>query len=511
MRDGDHIQRQVDRLDEFFWVYDPRKDCFVYVGAAYEDIWARSRQPLYDDASEFFGAIADDHRERIRRAFQDNDKAYDEVYRVCRPDGTTRLVRDRAFPLLGEHERFEFVAGLASDLTAITDELEATRDQLAQAQKMELVGQLAGGVAHDFNNLLSVIMGFAEFVEMRLHEDSPLRDDVHKIMEASESAASLVRRLLTFARREVVSSEVVEPGPLLERIRPLLERTLPADIALEAQIAPRLRPIRMAPVEVEQIVMNLGINARDAMPDGGRLTIEAANMEKSPSSDTAPAELAYGRYVYIRVTDTGVGMDDETRARIFEPFFTTKPKNQGTGLGLATVSNLVGQNGGLIRVDSQLGRGTSFELYFPEAERDHDDAASTTQDPNLTPDLGGETILVVDDQTEVRELVRRILAPAGYTVLCAASGDQALAMARDHDDAIDLLLTDIVMPGIEGPELAERLREMYGRVAVLYTSGFVKDPETRDTLREQNAWFIAKPFSPNTLLMKVLQVLALKG
>lgn len=430
---------------------------------------------------------------------------------VLRSNGevaTTEVAASRVE--LGSHAVVQAILRDVTPKEQLAAELEAARDQLAHAQKMELVGQLAGGVAHDFNNLLSVIMGFAEFIDMRLHADSPLRKDVDKILQATESAASLVHRLLTFARREVASSSVLEPGPLLDRVRPLLERTLPSEISLVAEIDAELAPIHIAPVELEQIIMNLGINARDAMPDGGTLTIEAHNC--GPHAPPCPADIPDDTpYICICVRDTGVGMDERTRERIFEPFFTTKGKNKGTGLGLATVRHLVEENGGVIRLETTPGQGSSFELYFPVAGADQADQTRTTVDPNLTPDIGGETILVVDDQAPVRELVGRILSQAGYTILTADSAETALEIAATHDGPIDLLLSDIVLPGLDGPSLAQKLREEYPELALLYTSGFVKDAQMRQTLRDQRAWFVAKPFSPSTLLLKVLQVLVTRS
>jgi PAS domain S-box-containing protein len=504
------IRKQVNRLDEFFWVFDPTLDCFIYVGAAYTRIWERSRDSLTSDVSSFFEAIHPEDRERIRQAYSpDRSGSYDQVYRVRRPDGSIRVVRDRAFPMLNGQRRIDLITGLVSDLTEIgvgkrtatqsqlpddlrptiqldrtqkryralflesvdatllldghgyiveanhragalfgyephelvrmhfssffsadtlasavahwekvvggaggrttlsvqrkdqtsvvievaagllhfgpeyivqatfrgvtpreqlADELEATRDQLAQVQKMELIGQIAGGVAHDFNNLLTVIKGFAEVLTMRLEEDSPAHRDAQKIMEAGESAALLVRRLLTLARHETASREILAPSPLIERVCPLLERALPTNVRLQADVADDLWAIRMDRVELEQIIMNLGINAGDAMPDGGVVEVEANNFANNPTAQNAPPRLAFGRYVHIRVRDGGIGMDEGIRARIFEPFFTTKPKSRGTGLGLATVRNLVAHNKGMIFVDSEPGEGTTFDLYFPRCE-----------------------------------------------------------------------------------------------------------------------------------------------
>ncbi len=530
----------LDHLDEFFWIYDPRDRRFIYVGAEFTKIWAQPRAPLYESHDTYFAAIHPEDRERVRSAFcSDGSGAYDESFRICRPDGTQCWVRDRAFPLLEQGERFSYMAGLATDLSALVGpsaamsaavdarderpekvveaslqdeasraqmarQLEAAKAQLAQAQKMELVGQLAGGIAHDFNNLLSVIMSCAHFIDVELPDDSHLRDDTEKIVHASESAASLVHRLLAFAREEVHADEIVEPGLLLEQVRPLLERTLPSEISLDMRCEDNLGDVEISSVELEQVVINLGVNARDAMPEGGELTIEASNVDTLPAA--APAELRSRprSYVRIRVSDTGVGMDEAIRARIFEPFFTTKSKGYGTGLGLATVADLVERNHGFIRVDSSPGAGSVFDIFFPAASPQTPAGTDKTTIP--IPATGDERILVLDDDPEVRQLVRRILETGGYTIVMADDTDHALELL-ERGLGIDLFLTDVLMPSHEGPTSVERVHAIRPDVPVLHTSSFVDDVQTRQIVRDQEAFFLAKPITPDSLLSKVREVL----
>lgn len=423
---------------------------------------------------------------------------------LLRRDGST-VTTEIAAELIDFGPEYVVQLGLR-DVTPrqrMADELEAARDQLARAQKMELVGQLAGGITHDFNNLLSVIISCTQFIREEVGEDSPILADTDKILRASDSAASLVRRLLTFARQEVAQPELVEPALLLRRVRPLIERTLPSDITFTLEIDEGLHALRLAPVELEQIIMNLGINARDAMPDGGELRIEASNIAAADAS----CELAEGRYMRVRITDTGVGMDERTRSRIFEPFFTTKPKDKGTGLGLPTVLNLVEQNHGTIHVDSQPGEGSAFELYFPHASSGQH-AADASAGASKTPSVEGKTILAVDDDADVRELLQRILETAGYTVLLASDGRQALDLLDEHGAQVNLLLTDVMMPDIDGPGLVERSRPQFEDLVIVYTSGQVDDPHTRRSLREGGAHFIAKPFTRDGLLTKINDILA---
>lgn len=391
----------------------------------------------------------------------------------------------------------------SSSLDGAASDLESTREQLVRAQKMEIVGQLAGGLAHDFNNLLSIILSCTTFIERELGADSPLRRDTSQIRQASESAAALVRRLLGFARREVGKRELVDPGQLLENLRPLIERAIPSHVTLEIDAVDEVGWIRLVPVEFEQVVMNLAINARDAMPDGGTLRIEVSNVDASEAPRRPPGEAS--DLVRVRVEDTGQGMDEATRARIFEPFFSTKERDRGTGLGLPTVLNLVERNDGFVSVDSEPRAGSTFDVYLPRAGAEDEEGRQRTTIPTLA--TGDEAVLVVDDDPDVRKLVERILDGGGYTVLTADGADEALEVVRRRDGEIDLLLTDVLMPGTAGPVLAEQIEREGFEVAVLFTSGYIDDPAMRRELVDADAGFLAKPLTPDSLLNAVREAL----
>jgi signal transduction histidine kinase/CheY-like chemotaxis protein len=378
--------------------------------------------------------------------------------------------------------------------------------QLAESQKMEAIGKLAGGVAHDFNNMLTAILGYSSMIAEDAPPASPIRDQAIQIRRAAESAASLTQKLLAFSRRQVLQANHVELGPMLDSLSQLIRRVIGENITVTTHTEAEVWPILADPVQVEQSIVNLAINARDAMPHGGTLQITARNAprpegERRPDGDVKP-----GDYVQITVTDTGAGMDEHTRARMFEPFFTTKPHGQGTGLGLSTVYGFVHQGGGHIAVLSTPGQGTSIELLLPRAPATH--AAPPLRTPTPASDAGRpghETVLVAEDEEAVRQLAVESLERHGYRVLAASSGDEALRLAATHDGAIHLLLSDVVMPGMKGPELAVRLRAQRPGLRVLLMSGYAADVVTAADLRE--AALLSKPFSTAALSRAVRQAL----
>ena len=380
--------------------------------------------------------------------------------------------------------------------------------QLAESQKMEAIGKLAGGVAHDFNNMLTAILGYSSLIIEDAPPNSPIRDQADQIKRAAENAGSLTQKLLAFSRRQVLQTNQFDFVVLLENLLLLVRRVIGADIAVVAKAEPGLWPVLADPAQVEQSIVNLAINARDAMPDGGTLRIEASNAprpdgERRPDGDVRP-----GNYVQIVVADTGTGMDEVTRTRMFEPFFTTKPQGKGTGLGLSMVYGFVRQCGGHIRVTSALGHGTSVEMLLPRAP----DAAPRTPMPTPTPlpvrTAAGqplETVLVVEDEEAVRKLAVESLERGGYRVINAGSGDEALRIADAFDGPIHVLLTDVVMPGMKGTELATRMRAARPAIRVLLMSGYAADVVTKDDLAE--ATLLAKPFSPTALTRAVRKIL----
>jgi len=384
------------------------------------------------------------------------------------------------------------------------DERRRLQDQFRQAQKMEAVGRLAGGVAHDFNNLLSVVLSYAELALEALTPGEPVREDIEEIRRAGQRATALTRQLLAFSRQQVLEPRVVDLSEIVAAMKPMLHRLLGEDIDLTVLAPPRVGRVLVDPGQVEQVVMNLAVNARDAMPEGGQLTIEVTNLSLSESHVGRPADVPSGPFVMLAVTDTGVGMAETTRARVFEPFFTTKEIGKGTGLGLATVLGIVQQSSGYVSVYSEPGHGTTFKVYLPRTDRIAD--ATLSHAPSTVLD-GSETILLVEDEKHVRAVACTILRRHGYHVLEASNGGEALRLSNDFSGDIDLLLTDVVMPHLSGRRLAEQLVPQRPHLKVIFTSGYTDDAIIRHGVLDAGVAFVQKPFTPQALLRKVREVL----
>jgi two-component system cell cycle sensor histidine kinase/response regulator CckA len=396
--------------------------------------------------------------------------------------------------------------GRSAELVVAQDISERTRleTQLRQAHKMEAVGRLAGGVAHDFNNLLTAILGYSNLIlEQSEVTPSALRADVEEIQKAGESAASLTRQLLAFSRKQILQPQILDLNAVVGRIDALLQRLIGEDIELVTHLPGSIDRVHADPGQIEQIIMNLAVNARDAMPQGGKLTIETGNVELDARYAAAHPGASVGRHVMLAVSDTGTGMDDETQSHVFEPFFTTK-HNEGTGLGLATVYGIVKQSGGSIWVYSEVGRGTTFKMYLPHATQPSAQAIIGVTPPAQG---GTETILLAEDQPEVRAVTRAILSRRGYTVLVASGGEEALHLVREFQQPIHLLLTDVVMPSMSGRELFTHVHALRPEVRVLYASGYTDNAVVYHGVLEQGVAFIQKPFTPERLLGKVRDVL----
>lgn len=378
--------------------------------------------------------------------------------------------------------------------------------QLLQSQKMESIGRLAGGVAHDFNNILTAILSYTELSLMKLAEGHPVRSHLASIQEASEKAAALTHQLLAFSRRQVLEMKAVELNTIIEGMANRLSRMLGEDILLELKAEATTSTIRADRGQIEQVLMSLAVNAREAMTPGGRLLIGTEDVDLNDVLLRAQETVTFDKYVMLSVTDTGVGMTAEVRDRIFEPFFTTRELGRGSGLGLATVYGIVKQHSGNVIVDSEVGKGTTFKVYFPIAgERGQEQ----DQDHDLTGALpaGTEVILVVEDDPSVRELVREVLTPLGYKVLLTAGGDDALRTSDSYDGPVDLLLTDVVMPGMNGKQLAEVFRLKRPGIKVLFMSGYAHDALSTQGMLEPGVAMIHKPFRTVTLARQVRQVL----
>jgi PAS domain S-box-containing protein len=392
-----------------------------------------------------------------------------------------------------------------SDRKRVEAEKEKLQAQLQQAMKMEAVGRLAGGVAHDFNNLLTVITGYSELLLKKIGKESPMREEVEEIKRAGERAASLTQQLLAFSRKQIIEPKMVHPDILVAEMHKMLTRLIGEDIALQATTGKSLGWVKVDPGQFQQILMNLVVNARDSMPDGGKIVIETANVDLDEGYCAVHPYVKPGRFVMVAVSDTGKGMSEEVKARIFEPFFTTKERGSGTGLGLATAYGAVHQAGGSIEVYSEVGIGTTLRIYLPRIEEE----AVKPEKVDRPTDLPGgtETVLVVEDEDTLRTLCERILGDLGYLVMPARNGAEAIALAHAYADRIDLLLTDVVMPGMSGRELATQLVLEYPEMQVLFMSGYPDDAIGKHGVLDEGMSFIGKPYTPSALARKVREVL----
>ena len=427
---------------------------------------------------------------------------------ATKKDGTPVTVSLAAAPLRDGHGRVTGMLLIAADLT----EMRRLEVQYRQAQKMEAVGRLAGGIAHDFNNLLTAILGTTGLLLEDVDTDSQTRLDVQEIEKAAKRAAGLTRQLLVFSRQQVLEPRVLEINVVIRDLERMLGRLIGEDVSLRTQLAAEAGTVHADPGQLQQAIVNLVVNARDAMPMGGRVTIETADVELDPRQLETHSLTRAGPHVMIAVHDNGVGMDTATKARLFEPFFTTKEPGRGTGLGLATVYSIVKQSGGYIWAYSELGHGTTFKIYLPRvAGRPEPEKGGASSDTPAPLAVGSETVLVVEDQLEVRNLTTRILEARGYTVLAADGGAEALEVAGKYLKRIDLLLTDVVMPEMNGRQLALRLSEQRRDMKVLFVSGYTGEAIRQHGLLEQSAAFLQKPFTPDLLARKVRDVLDAPG
>jgi PAS domain S-box-containing protein len=502
-REGERrFQSLVEAANEAIFVQVDER--FAYVNEATVRLFGA------DDAASLLGKPVVEHfhpacrdvvRGRIRRLNEERKPVPLLEEAVLRPDGSAVTVEVTASPI--------FYAGRSGAVVFARDVGERKRleAQLLQAQRLESVGRLAGGVAHDFNNMLSVILGYAELRLSMMSEGDPGRGDLEEIMNAARRSAGLTRQLLAFAGRQVLVPRVLNLNECVSNTLRMLERLIGEDVTLEWKPGEALWSVRIDPSQVDQLLANLVVNARDAMPKGGRITLETANevLDERSFAMHHPHFIP-GEYVRLAVSDTGVGMPPEVVRRVFEPFFTTKPAGQGTGLGLATVYGIATQHSGLIDLDSQPGVGTRFVIWFPRRE----DAAvepSPAPPPAVGASQGTETVLVVEDSESILKLARTMLALLGYRVLPAGTAVEALAMAQRYPEAIDLLITDVVMPGMSGRELAEQLRTGRPELKVLYMSGYAADVISRHGVSEERVEFLPKPFTLTDLATAVRSAL----
>jgi PAS domain S-box-containing protein len=451
-----------------------------------------------------FGLLHPDDRERVRQVFTQaitRSGSTPPIHsRMRHKNGQYRLLESIATNLLDDPAVRGFVIN-SRDIT----ERKQLEDELLQSQKMEAVGRLAGGIAHDFNNLLTAIAGYTALLLDEIPDDDAHRSDLTEIEQAATRGAALVDQLLSFSRRKMLTPSTLDLNEVVESTRGLLSRIIGADVELVTRLAPNLDGVRADLTQVEQVLLNLAVNARDAMPSGGRLEIETANVLLHARDVGAALEAKTGPHVMLTVRDTGIGMDRDTQAQVFEPFFTTKEVGQGTGLGLSTAYGIVTQAGGHIFVESRPGAGTTFRVYLPTDSRAADVQAPA--EVHATPRTGQETILVVEDEAAVRSLARDVLARLGYEVLIASDGRQALDIAKRHRRRIDLLVSDVLLPQLRGVEVADRLRARRPGLRVLYISGYTQTAIVHDGLLDPGVNFLAKPFRPADLANRVREVL----
>ncbi|MBN1570575.1 MAG: PAS domain S-box protein [Acidobacteria bacterium] len=619
----------AETIDEVFWIFDPEKGAMTYLSPVHERIWGYPREPLYKAGSTILDMIHPDDREQVISSLAaiDAGQFFKREYRIIRPDGSIRYIRDRGFPVKDKEGKLRFYVGVGQDVTEYRLAEEAIREskdylnqiincigdpifvkdrehkftlvnksfsayfnasqekligdssfgptpeelvksiweaeeevfetgresitednhkdrrgatrtlmtkkspltgrggdkqiigvmrditeykqlesQFLQAQKMEAIGILAGGVAHDFNNLLNVINGYSELVLDDLPQDSPIRKDLEQVREAGRRAASLTSQLLAFGRKQMLLPEVLNLNTVISEMNSMLRHMVGENIELTFIAQPDLRLVNADPGQIQQIVMNLVVNARDAMPQGGKLIIETSNVDLDEDYIRRHSMVNAGPYVMLAITDTGLGMDAETQSHLFEPFFTTKQKGKGTGLGLSTVYGIVKQSDGFIWVYSEPGRGTAFKIYLPQTTMAMD-VQVKREKPETAP-RGSETVLVVEDEAAVRELTVRILRERGYHVLEAADGQEALKLAHEYPGEIELVLTDVVMPAISGTTLVARLSAVRPKIKSLFVSGYTDNAVIHHGILEPNAAFLQKPFTMETLMRKIREVLS---
>jgi two-component system cell cycle sensor histidine kinase/response regulator CckA len=383
--------------------------------------------------------------------------------------------------------------------------LRRSEEQLRQSQKVEAIGRLAGGIAHDFNNLLTIINGYTELLLARIPGEDRMSRDINEIRKAGQRAASLTRQLLAFSRKQILEPKVLDLNTIVVDLEKMLRRLIGEDVELVISPAADLRRTKADPGQIEQVIMNLVVNARDAMPQGGKLTLETANVDLDDAYAARHVGVRAGAYILLAVSDTGCGMDKESMTHIFEPFYTTKGPGKGTGLGLSTVYGIVKQSGGNVWPYSEPGRGTTFKIYLPQAEGVVDRMTRDGRRPGAP--RGSETILLVEDQKELRELVRQMLEMNGYTVVAASEGLEALEICKQHTGAIHLMLSDVVMPQMGGRELAQRLASLRPTMKVLYMSGYTSNAIVHHGILDPGTAFLQKPFTPDGLACKVREVL----
>jgi PAS domain S-box-containing protein len=502
LQSEERFRQMAENIDQVFWLLDLAAEKMLYVSPAFDKLWGRSSAAVYQNTDWLLESVHAEDRNRFTAFFtRVKSEPAEEYYRIVRPDGFVRWIHDRAFLVHDPAGKPYRVAGIAEDITAHR-ELE---EQLRQAQKMEAIGRLAGGIAHDFNNLLTIICGYSEMLLDGTGATDPRREKLEQVLSAANRAGILTRQLLAFSRREAPQPTLVNVNRLLSNMEAMLRRLIGEHITIETALEPDLSCIQADPNQIEQVVLNLAANARDAMPNAGRLRIETS-MVDAPDKESVESPYNTGRCVRLRISDTGGGMDDRTRERAFEPFFTTKDVGKGTGLGLSMVYGIVRQNQGTIHLSSEPGQGTVVDLCFPAMQAS--ELESTAPAGQVGTTGVAATILIAEDEPGVRERVRQTLEQFGHTVLEATDGYEALRLIEERKSEIHLLLTDVIMPLMNGRELARRLKLIRPEVKVLYMSGYTDDVLAFHGIDQAEIDLIQKPFTQSEIARKVQIVLS---
>jgi len=504
------FRQLAENIHEVFWMMPPTADEMLYVSPAYEEIWGRSRDSLYRNPMSWADAIhpEDQAEARLLAARQLAGESVETEYRIRTPDGQEKWIHNRAYPIRDGAGQLVRIVGIAEEITKqkrYEAEQATTNRALNQAQKMEAVGRLAGGIAHDFNNILMVIQSYTEMLQESFPAHDTLQQKTQQIMQATKRAISLTGQMLAFSRKQIISPVILDLNVVVHETAKMLKRLIGEDIEFLVDSTESLWPIEADPDQIGQVLMNLCVNSRDAMPQGGTLTIGTRNVTvgEEKTIDGSP-DVTPGEYVELSVTDTGTGISKQEQNYVFEPFYTTKEVGKGTGLGLSMVYGIVKQSGGFVWVDGEPGQGARFIIYLPRAKGAiaFDTSAKTGAHPR-----GRETLLIAEDEESLREVICGYLSSLGYTVFSAGSGHQALSLASERAEHIDLLISDVVMPKMSGRELSEMLGSLHSDLKTIYISGYTDDAVLRHGIREKAANFLQKPFSLEVLARKVRDTL----
>jgi len=503
LRESEERFRQVvESIHEVFWMTDVEHREMFYVSPGYETIWGRPTAHLIESPTAWLDAIHPEDRERVAKAMRTKQVTgeYDETYRIVRPDGSVRWIRDRAFPVQRKGEPVTRVAGVAEDVT----ERKLLEAQFLRAQRMEAIGTLASGVAHDLNNILAPMLMAASLLKESA-SNARDREMLQMVERSAERGADLIRQLLSYSRGVPGVRVPVQPKHLLREVEGMIRETFPREITITFTLKKDLWPVVADATQLHQVMMNLCVNARDAMPEGGALQVAARNVELNREQAARWPGAHPGPFVAIRIADTGTGIAPENLPRIFNPFFTTKEVGKGTGFGLSTAFGIVSNHGGFITVESRLGEGSAFEVYLPAALDPVEPQAATGEKP--TQRGAGEVILVVDDEESIREATRHLLVQSGYRVVTAVNGRHALTVFLAHRNDVKLVITDVMMPEMGGGTLARALRVLAPGLKILATSGLEADRQHREFASLGGAEILQKPCGSATLLDAVRRTL----